>query len=115
MLQSLSSISSTHSRQGEVLLRGEPQSSNVLPIASPPEALQDESVDTPRPSRGILMLKWWIPTRMKKRNKGPALHGPDRVPRQSHQSAEHQPRTQSPARVDDRQEGPSTMAVSALP
>ena len=68
MLQSVSSASSAHSRQDEVLPHGGPQSSNALSIASPPEARQDKDVDTPRSSRGIQMLKRWILTRMKKKN-----------------------------------------------
>ena len=115
MLQSLSSVSSVHSRQDEVPPHGEPQSSNVLYIASPTEAGHDENDDTPGSSRGILMFKRWIPTRMRKSNKDPALHEPDRVLRQSNQPAEHQSRPQSPARVEDSNVGPSTMAVSAFP
>ena len=115
MLQSVSSASSAHSRQDEVLPHGEPQSSNVLPICSPPDARQDENIDPHGSSRGILMLKRWIPTRMNKSNKRPALHEPDRVPRQSDQPAEHPSRSQSPARVEDSDTGPSTMAVSAFP
>ena len=113
MLQSLSSVSSAHSRQDEVLPHGEPQSSNDPPVASPPEARQDENIDTPTLSQGVLMLRRWIPTRMKKSNKGPALHEPDRVPRHSHEPAEHQSRPQLPARVEDSNTaGPSTMAAT---
>lgn len=112
ILQSLSSASSAHSHQDETLPHGEPQPLNVLPIASPPEAPQDDSVDTPRSLGGIQTLKRWIPTRVKKNNKGPTLDGPDGVPIQSDQAAAHQPRLQSPARVDDRQEGPSWMAAA---
>ena len=103
MLQSLSSASSAHSRQDEVLPHCEPQPSNVLPIASPPEARQDENVDTARSSQGLLMLKRWIPTMMKKSGKGPSLHEP----------VEDESRPKSPARVEDSNlAGPSTMTAT---
>ena len=121
MQQSMSSASSVHSRLDEVLPHDEPQSSNAVSIASPLEARQDENLDTPRSSRAILMLKRWIPKRKWKSNKDSTLPEPDRVPRQSRQPADHQSRSRSPARVEDSNVGPSTMAankrvpVSALP
>ena len=112
MPQSLSSASSVHSRADEGLPHGEPQSSNALPAPPPPEARRDENLDTPRLSRGIVMLKRWIPTRRKKNNKGSTLQEPDRVPTHSHQPAKDQSRPQSPARVEDSDVGPSTMAAT---
>ena len=103
----MSSVSSAHSRQHEALSHGAPQSSNVIPIASPPEARRDENPDTPRPSRVILTLKRWIPTRIRKRDKDPALHELNRVPRQSDHPPDSQPLSQLPA----TNQGPSWMAA----
>ena len=111
MLESLSLASSAHSRQDEVLPHGEPQSPNGPPIAPPPEARRDETVDTPRLSQGILMLKRWIPTRIKKSRKDPALHGLDQVPRKCNQPPDPPSPSQSPARADATNQGPSWMAA----
>ena len=121
MLQSLSPASSVHSRQDEALPYGEPQSSNALRITSPPEAPRDEIVNTTRSSRGILMLKRWMPTRMKKGNTGPALHELAQVPKESGQLPDLPSPSRLPARADVTNQGPSWMAagkrkrVGALP
>ena len=112
MLQSLSSASSSHSRHDEVLPHGEAQTSNALPIDSSPEARQDQNLDPPRLSQGIMMLNKWIPTRMKKTKKDPALIDPDRVPRKVHQAADHHSRSRSRTWVEDSSVGPSRMAAT---
>ena len=112
MLQSLSAASSIHSREDEILPQGEPQSSNVVPIASSPEAPRDENVDTPRSSsRPILMLKRWIPTRMKKGDTDPALHGLDQVSGKLHRPPGPESLSQSLARAPAITKGPSWMAA----
>ena len=115
----MSSTSSAHSRQHEGLPPGEPRSSNCLPVASPLDPHRDENIDTSSSSQAILTLKRWILARMKKSDKEPALHEPDRVPGKSHRAADLQSRSRSPAKLEDV--GPSRMAankrvpVSALP
>ena len=111
MLTTLQSLSSAHSRQDEAPPRDEPQSSNALHIASPPEAPRHEIVITPRSSRGILMLKRWMSTRMKKSDADPALHELAQVPRQSDRLPDLPSPSQSPARTDATNQGPSWMAA----
>ena len=106
-LQSMSSASSAHSRHDEGLPHDEPQSSNSIPIASPPEARRDENLDTPGPSRAILTLKRWIPTRIRKSNPESALHELNRVPRES----DHPPDSQPPSQLPATNQGPSWMAA----
>ena len=58
------------------------------------------------------MFKRLLPTRIRKRNKESALHEPNRVPSRSRQATDHQSRPHSPARVEDSNAGPATMAAT---
>ena len=111
MLESLSVASSFHSREDEALPHDEPQPSNAVAIAPPPEAPRDENIDTPRSSRGILVLKRWMPTKMKKGNTDPALHELAQAPRRPGEPPDLRSPSQSPARVDAMTQGPSWMAA----
>ena len=132
LLQSLSSVPSTHPQDEEappprtssgstrlqeqaVLPPGMsnvlPQSSGPLPTTAPRDAPLDKNINAAKSSRGILMLKRLLPTRIRKSNKGLALHGPNRVRGGSRQATDHQPRP-SPARVEHSNAGPSTIAAA---
>ena len=67
--------------------------------------------DTVTSSRGILILKSWLPTRIRKSNKRPELPEPDRVPKKLSRPTEHQPRCRSPG-VEATNEGSSWMAAA---
>ena len=116
LLESLSSVSSVHSHEGEVPpLDPSPvilQPSNVLPVTSPPEMHPEENPVTPKSSHGILMLKEWLQTRTRKRNNGPTSHKPDHVPETSRQPLSRQDRSSSPPRASTTNEGPSRIAAT---
>lgn len=106
----------------EVPPLGASQHSPVAPpVTSFPEGRPEEKIDTPKLSQGIMVLKRWLPTRIKKGNKDPTLHQPDLVSKDPYHAADHQSRSQSPVRVEATNEGPSWMVpgqrrpVSAVP
>ena len=87
-------------------------SSDSPAIASPLRPRREENTNTATSSRGILMLKSWLPTRIGNRNKGPELREPDRVPKKLSRPTEHQSRSRSPAKVEATNEGSSWMAAA---
>ena len=111
-----SPASSAHPREDESPPLG---ASHAVPIPSgspaiafPLQPSPKENTNTASSSRGILMLKSWLPTRIGKSNKGPELREPDRVPKKLSQPTEHESRSQSPARAEATNEGPSWMAAA---
>ena len=97
MPQSLSSASLSHSHQDEVAPLGTsaaaPQPSDALPMISPLDMRPDEPRDIVESSRGIPTFKRWLQTRIRKSNKDPVLHEPDRVPAQPRLATGHQSRS----------------------
>ena len=112
LLESLSLSSSSNPREDEVLPVGSShaisQSSNAQPMTSPPEARAEENVDTVESSNRRSILKKWL---QRKSEKSSAPHKPDRLSGKSRKPADHPSPSHSPSRVDDRHEGPSTMAA----
>ena len=81
-------------------------------MTSPSEMRPEESRDVVASSQRIPMFKKWLQTRIKKSNKDPVLHKPDRDPGKPPLATDHQSRPQSPARVEELNVGPSTMAAT---
>ena len=122
LLESLFPVSSADPHVDEVPRLGVSQQSSVSPpVTSPTAPRPEDNFDTPKSSQGIMILKRWLPTRIKKGNKDSTLDKPDLVPRESRQAADHQSRSQSLVRVEATNEGPSWMVpgqrrpVSAVP
>lgn len=86
-----------------------PQPLDALPI-SLPDASLEANPNMAKSPQGIYVLRRLLLTWIGKSNKGPASHQPGRVPRQSGGAADHQSRSRSPARVEDLNAGPSTIA-----
>ena len=89
-----------------------PQPSNALLVTSTPEMRPEEPRDIIEVSRGISMFKRLSLPWIRKSNKDPRLQEPERVSRKSRQTADHQSRSQSPARAEDLNVGPSRMAAN---
>ena len=81
-------------------------------IASTLQPRREENTNTVTSSRGILMLKSWLPTRIRKSNKRSELRKPDRVPKKLTRPTDHQSRSHSPAKVEDSDMRPSRMAAT---
>ena len=123
LLEPSSPGSSTH-REDEVppleASYAVPQLSDAIPVTYPPLTRTEEHLDTVESSQGISKFKKWLQMRMKN-NKDLTLHEPNRVPEKSCRPADGPSPSQSAARVDARNEGPSWMAagirvrVSTLP
>ena len=98
-----------------------PQLSDTTPVIYPPFPRAEENIDAVESSHGITKIKKWIQIRIKKSNKDPTSHKPDRVTTKARRPADPRPPSQSPARVNATNEGPSRMAagqrvpVSTLP
>ena len=88
-----------------------PQLSDAIPVTYPPLPRAEEHVDAAESSRGIGKLKLWIQMRTKKNNKDPTSHKPNRITTKARRPADPQPPSQSPARVNATNEGPSRMAA----
>ena len=123
LLQSLSSASSTHSREElpPGMSNAVPPPSDPLPMASPRNEPPEEIVHTAKSSQGISTLKRLLSTWIGKSNMDPASHKADRVPGKSRRAIDHQSHSHSSAKVEDSDVGLSRMAatkrvpVSALP
>ncbi|KAG8215442.1 WD40-repeat-containing domain protein [Butyriboletus roseoflavus] len=110
--ESMSTASSANLREDEIPPVG---SSNVIvqssvypPVGSPEEARRQENVESSK----TMVIKRWLQTRFRKSNKDSVS---DRLSRKSREPADRRSPSHSPPKVDDRQEGPSMMAVSAFP
>ncbi|KAG8212891.1 quinon protein alcohol dehydrogenase-like superfamily, partial [Butyriboletus roseoflavus] len=111
LLKSLSPESFTDPREDEIPPVGSShvvaQSSDHLIVTYPPEARREEN---PESSKGTSVVKRWLQTRLS--NKDPVPHKPNQLSGESRESADRRSPSHSPASLDDRQEGPSWMAVS---
>ena len=116
MLESLSIASSAHSRRDEVLPLGTaaaaPQPSDALQATSRQEMRREVPRDIVESSRSIPIFKGWLQPRIRKSNKDPALHEPNRFTSKLRQVIDHQSRSKPPARVEESNVGPSTMAAT---
>ena len=114
LLESSSPESSVHC-EDEVppldALRARVQSSDAIPVIYPPLTRAEEHNDAVEPSRGITKIKKWIQMGTKK-SKDFTLDKLDRDPRKSRWPGEPRPPTQSPAKVDTANVGPSRMAAA---
>ena len=90
---------------------GVPQSSYSMPVIYPPLTRAEEHVNIVESSHGITKIKKWIQMRTGKSKKDPSLHEPNRVPRKSRQHPDGHSPSQSRARVDTTDKGPSRMAA----
>ncbi|KAG8216252.1 quinon protein alcohol dehydrogenase-like superfamily [Butyriboletus roseoflavus] len=110
LVRSLSPASSTHPRDDKPPLV-EPshsilQSSGAIPVTSCLDARPEDHLDTGESSQRRSIFKWWP---WMKNSKDPASHKPDRP---STRSRDPRPRPRSPARENTTgNEGPSTMAA----
>ena len=97
------------------------QLSDAIPVTYPPLTRAEEYLDIVDSSQGIIKFKKWLNMRTRQKNKDPSLHKPSQVPRKPRRPADRQSPSQSPARVNATNEGPSWMAatrrvpVSTLP
>ena len=89
-----------------------------MPLAGSSHAISQfsdappENLDAVVSPYGRSIFKKWL---QRKCNKDPTSHEPNQLSRQSCQPADRRSPSHSPARVDDRHEGPSRMAVSVFP
>ena len=116
MLESLSIASSARSRRDEVSPLGTaaaaPQPLDALQVTSRQEIHQEEPRDIVESSRSIPIFKRWLQPRIRKSNKDPALHEPNRFTSKLRQVIDHQSRSKPPARVEESNVGPSRMAAT---
>ena len=89
-----------------------PQSSDPPQVISTPEARPQENVDAVESLQGRSIFKKWL---QRKSDDDSTSHKPNQPFRKSHQPNERQSPSELPVRVDATYEGPSRMAVSALP
>ena len=112
--EALSLASSSDPHEDEAAPVGQSQiisPSDAIPEPSASESRSEGNLDPVESPRGRSTIKKWL---QKRGNKNLAPDKPDRLSGKSREIADHRSPSHSPARVDDRQEGPSTMAVSVF-